>query len=232
MKMTKARKEEIEEARTRLREIVKPGDTVYCILRSVSRSGMQRIISLLLRTDDGMQDISGWAATATDTALDRDRFGLKMGGCGMDMGFAAVNDLSSVLFSKFYNGVGYECVGDGCPSNHHSNGDSKTCEFCEGDGKLKAIASVPVRTKKRLESLRQSLRAENISYGELAELQSLAAYIQEDDVELREAAGLPEDVTEFVLCPSCRGMGTIRVPAPRGAGVMHEDGYALRHSWL
>lgn len=44
--------------------------------------------------------------------------------------------------------------------------------------------------KQRLEELRTSLRAEDISYGELAELQSLAEYIEVDDVELLEAAGV------------------------------------------
>jgi hypothetical protein len=46
--------------------------------------------------------------------------------------------------------------------------------------------------KERLEELRTELRAERISYGELAELQSLAEHIEEDDVELLEAAGVPE----------------------------------------
>lgn len=46
--------------------------------------------------------------------------------------------------------------------------------------------------KKRLEYLRQELRAERISYGELAELQSLVTYIDSDDVELLEAAGVDE----------------------------------------
>ena len=46
--------------------------------------------------------------------------------------------------------------------------------------------------KKRLEYLRKELRAERISYGELAELQSLAKHIDANDVELLEAAGVPE----------------------------------------
>jgi len=46
--------------------------------------------------------------------------------------------------------------------------------------------------EKRLEQLRKELRAERISYGELAELQSLAKYIDKNDVELLEAAGVPE----------------------------------------
>lgn len=45
----------------------------------------------------------------------------------------------------------------------------------------------------RLEYLRGELRAERISWGELAELQSLAPYIPPDDVELRQAAGIEED---------------------------------------
>lgn len=44
----------------------------------------------------------------------------------------------------------------------------------------------------RLEYLRGELRAERISWGELAELQSLAEHIDPDDVELLEAAGVPE----------------------------------------
>ena len=44
----------------------------------------------------------------------------------------------------------------------------------------------------RLEYLRGELRAERISTGELLELQSLASHIAPGDVELLEAAGVPE----------------------------------------
>lgn len=50
-----------------------------------------------------------------------------------------------------------------------------------------------MNVEKRLEYLRQQIRNENISYGELAELQSLAEYIKADDVELLEWAGVPEN---------------------------------------
>jgi len=46
--------------------------------------------------------------------------------------------------------------------------------------------------RQRLEYLRGELRAECISYDEIVELQSLAAHIDADDVELLEAAGVPE----------------------------------------
>ena len=44
----------------------------------------------------------------------------------------------------------------------------------------------------RLKALRLELRAECISYGELAELQALAGYIDPSDVELLEAVGVKE----------------------------------------
>lgn len=47
-------------------------------------------------------------------------------------------------------------------------------------------------TAERLEYLRGELRAERISYSELAELQGLADEIDPGDVELLEAAGVPE----------------------------------------
>ncbi len=62
--------------------------------------------------------------------------------------------------------------------------------------------------RKRLECLRKELRAECISMGELFELQSLAVYIEPDDVELLEAAGVPEGFFPFRRkCPSCGAKG-------------------------
>lgn len=44
----------------------------------------------------------------------------------------------------------------------------------------------------RLEYLRGELRAERLSWGEVAELQGLAEHIDPSDIELLEAAGVPE----------------------------------------
>lgn len=44
----------------------------------------------------------------------------------------------------------------------------------------------------RLDALRAAIEAEDISYGEIAELQSLAEHIDPSDVVLREWAGVPE----------------------------------------
>ena len=49
--------------------------------------------------------------------------------------------------------------------------------------------------KSRLEYLRGEIEAERISYGEIAELQSLAEYIDPSDVLLLEWAGVPENNT-------------------------------------
>lgn len=49
-----------------------------------------------------------------------------------------------------------------------------------------------IEIRQRLEELRQELRQERISYGELIELQSLVEHIDSGDVELLEAAGVPE----------------------------------------
>jgi hypothetical protein len=52
------------------------------------------------------------------------------------------------------------------------------------------------------EYLRQEIRAERISWGELAELQSLASHIDPGDVELLEWAGVPEK-DEPYTCTYC-----------------------------
>jgi hypothetical protein len=44
----------------------------------------------------------------------------------------------------------------------------------------------------RLRSIRQAIEDENISWGEIAELQSLTEYIDPSDVLLLEWAGVPE----------------------------------------
>lgn len=68
------------------------------------------------------------------------------------------------------------------------------CGFTEADTNAVTLRfdSPDEEAKKRLEELRQVLRAERISWGELHELQGLAEHIDPGDVELLEAAGVPE----------------------------------------
>ena len=51
----------------------------------------------------------------------------------------------------------------------------------------------------RLEYLRGEINAERISYGEIAELQDLAEYIEPGDVQLLEWAGVPEWTADEIL---------------------------------
>lgn len=51
-----------------------------------------------------------------------------------------------------------------------------------------------IKIKKRLEYLRQEILQERISYGEIAELQSLAEHIEPSDGLLLMWAGVPENL--------------------------------------
>lgn len=129
-------KNERAEATERLRELLPPGSTVHTIARHVSRSGMSRSISLVIGDENGQPwDISWLAARAMGDRIDRTHGGIKIGGCGMDMGFALVYNLSLTLYPN-----GHPCIGDGgtyatrCPSNDHSNGDRNYRPHTHSDG--------------------------------------------------------------------------------------------------
>lgn len=117
-----------------LRKLLKPGDTVYTILRHRNSAGTFRVIDLVVIDRDQFQksyplkpadqaaypgevdyaakpskvvrlpprirSIGHLAAKLTGYAHDNDRGGLRMGGGGMDMGFAAVYALGSALWPK------------------------------------------------------------------------------------------------------------------------------------
>ena len=112
--MTTKKELEIEEARKNLREIVKPGDVIYTVLKHVSQSGMSRVIDLHVMRDNEPRRIS-WNAAKLLEGYDYNHEGCKAGGCGMDMGFHLVYNLSCELFYD------YECLGESCPSNEHVN---------------------------------------------------------------------------------------------------------------
>lgn len=113
-----AKETEKHEALETLRSLLRPGQTVYTILRHVSRSGMSRSISALLMEPDGPRDISHLVSRVLGSPLDRNNGGVKVGGCGMDMGFYLVYELSYSVFPS-----GFGCIGKGCPSCDHFNGD-------------------------------------------------------------------------------------------------------------
>jgi len=98
-------KEEKQEALERLKEWIKKGDTLHTTVRHVSRSGMMRHISVkhLKATDNPERpvNVSNYdyhIARVLDLPEAPNFAGVKVGGCGMDMGFHLVYSLSRALF--------------------------------------------------------------------------------------------------------------------------------------
>jgi len=96
-----------EYAIKRLREEFKKGDTVFTQLYHVSQSGMTRHIGVRQLVVDDNQKVRplNWSyltSLATGWRLNKNRNGLVVGGCGMDMGFHTVYTLSSILFNDGY----------------------------------------------------------------------------------------------------------------------------------
>jgi hypothetical protein len=79
---------------------------------------MLRIVQLVKIEGADVVYLGPNAGTAAGFAYDQRREGLRLQGCGMDMGFHAVYNLAASLWPK-----GFGCVGEKCPSNDHSNGD-------------------------------------------------------------------------------------------------------------
>jgi len=107
-----------EEALRELREILKPGDTVYTILRHVTKSGMTRYIDVFVFRDNKPRYLTYWAKEVLGWGGSKNHEGVKVGGCGMDMGFHLVYSLSRYLYPD-----GFTCIGEDCPASDHVNGD-------------------------------------------------------------------------------------------------------------
>ena len=131
-KVEQARRAEVRDgAIVELRKALKPGDDVACVLTHVSRSGMSRSIKVILPGDGGRHvwDASYLVARAVGWTFDRNHGGVKVDGCGMDMGFHLVYTLSRILYPDGYecherrDGEGY--IVDRCYSNDHSNRDDR-----------------------------------------------------------------------------------------------------------
>ena len=121
MKTTKVDR---DDAVTKLRELLAPGDTVHTVLRHVAQSGMSRAIDCYKLDGGESRWLSPLVAKVTGFRFSDKREALMVGGCGMDMGFHVVSTLSRVLYPE-----GFGCIGKGdgyktsCPSNDHFNGD-------------------------------------------------------------------------------------------------------------
>lgn len=69
--------------------------------------------------------------------------------------------------------------------------DDDRCPAC-GDKPWNCTCEPPAEVTARLEDIRAEIVAERVSMGELLELQTLARFIGDDDILLREWAGVPE----------------------------------------
>lgn len=92
--------EEKKCARGTLERLLKPGTTIYTVLRHVSRSGLQRSIQLKVVEEGDLIDISWSVAALLDASLDAKHGGIKVSGCGEDMGYALVHDLGMTLWPQ------------------------------------------------------------------------------------------------------------------------------------
>lgn len=104
MKHTKASQ---AEAIAELKKTVHEGDTLYTVLRHVSRSGMMRYIDVMQIVNDpqgGIQVywLSRLSAKALTWGMDPKEEYVKADGCGMDMGFHTVYSLAQRLFGDGY----------------------------------------------------------------------------------------------------------------------------------
>ena len=82
----------------RLKAWFKDVDTVYTSVQHVSKSGMTRDIKLISILDNEPFCINYLVAGALDNKIKNG--GVRVGGCGMDMGFHIVYELSQVLGIK------------------------------------------------------------------------------------------------------------------------------------
>lgn len=100
---TKQQTAEQNEAIASLRENFPVGSTVHVLIRHVSRSGMQHAISVVATDEDGgISDISWQVARAIGWRIHPRQPGVKVDGCGMDMGYHLVYTLSTVLHGDGY----------------------------------------------------------------------------------------------------------------------------------
>lgn len=107
------------EAIAHLKTLIKSGDTIYTVLRHVSNSGMSREITLLVAKNDQMINIDYWAAISMCDKIGIHE-GIKISGCGMDMGFNIVYNLGRVLFPEEFKVEGRGRNGD--MSGHDNDG--------------------------------------------------------------------------------------------------------------
>lgn len=93
-------KSEKQEAIAELRKMLKPGDTVRTILRHRSASGMSRVIDVYIIRKNEPLRLTWKVGKAVGYSYDQKHEGLRVHGCGMDMGFDVVYNLGRALWPE------------------------------------------------------------------------------------------------------------------------------------
>ena len=84
-----------EDAIEELKGVLKNGDTLYTNVQHVSGSGMTRDIKVIKISDNRPLNFNYWVAKALGYRMKNN--GIRISGCGMDMGFALIYNLSRTL---------------------------------------------------------------------------------------------------------------------------------------
>lgn len=113
-------------ARASLRRRLPVGSIVYVEQRNVSRDGMTRRLSLFIKRQGKLVDITEIAATAMGEhvyryGLDGGAPTIRVSGCGMDMHFHLVYGLARAVRPNGHRCTGLSQGSSRCPSNDHSN---------------------------------------------------------------------------------------------------------------
>lgn len=111
--MARWTKQQQEDARERLADILRENDTLYTVLRHRSRSGMARWLDVYAflpcpeRGDRAVEKyrLSYLVANATGYAYDRRHEAIRVNGCGFDVGHDVVYSLSMALFGHGQHGL-------------------------------------------------------------------------------------------------------------------------------
>jgi len=93
---------ESKESIETLKEYLKKDMTIHSIIRSVSNSGMSRNISFKITDKDNILDLSYHIAKALQYPFNDKHHAIKITGCGMDMAFHVVHNLSHALYGTGY----------------------------------------------------------------------------------------------------------------------------------
>jgi hypothetical protein len=96
-KLTKKEQSAREEHREVLRTMLKPGDVVWTIIRSVAASNMSRKVTALAVVEGRIVDVTWRAAHAIGYTVN-EHHELRVHGCGFDAGYEVVHNLGAVLW--------------------------------------------------------------------------------------------------------------------------------------